>query len=141
MGSWHANIIFINRKKCVVFVNNKTLINFIITGLRKSDFMNLMEIFRDHLRNFLNNNHIPDDIKTEIAREYTDSLAYSPTHSKVVLGHLNDLVENYKIQMIYKTDISAKATDSIVNQLNRMPMGSKNYKYAIDSFNEMFDIK
>ena len=30
LGSWHANLIHINRKKCVLFVNDKTLFNFIL---------------------------------------------------------------------------------------------------------------
>ena len=29
LGSWHANLIHIDRRKCVLFTNDKTLFNFL----------------------------------------------------------------------------------------------------------------
>ena len=34
LGSWHANLIHIDRRKCVLFVNDKTLFNFTESNIR-----------------------------------------------------------------------------------------------------------
>ena len=33
LGPWHANLIYIDRRKCVLFVNDNTLFNFIAPDL------------------------------------------------------------------------------------------------------------
>lgn len=35
LGSWHANLIYIDGKKCLLFVNDKTLFNFIVPDISR----------------------------------------------------------------------------------------------------------
>ncbi len=49
LGSWHANLIHIDRKKCVLFVNDKTLFNFIVPDVSRSQIKGLSGLFRDYL--------------------------------------------------------------------------------------------
>ncbi|TCP28733.1 hypothetical protein EV207_11645 [Scopulibacillus darangshiensis] len=42
--SWHADLFLVNRKKCVLVLNNKTRYNFVLYGLKKPDLKNLDEI-------------------------------------------------------------------------------------------------
>ena len=53
IGPWHANLIYVFGKKCVVFVNDKTLFNFIVTGVTRTQIKTLSEIFNKNLSSAL----------------------------------------------------------------------------------------
>ena len=44
-GPWHANLIHIDQRKCVLFVNDKTLFNFIVPDLSKAQIRDLDKLF------------------------------------------------------------------------------------------------
>jgi hypothetical protein len=46
LGQRHANLLYINRRKCVLFVNDKTLLNFVILDIDHSQIRELPEHFR-----------------------------------------------------------------------------------------------
>ena len=54
LGSWHANLIHIDRRKCVLFVNDKTLFNFIAP-----------DVYRTEIRN-LNNHNKPSALRSPV---------------------------------------------------------------------------
>jgi hypothetical protein len=35
LGSWHANLLHIDRRKCILFANDRTLFNFIVADLKR----------------------------------------------------------------------------------------------------------
>lgn len=42
IGPWHANLIRIKRRKCLLFTNDRTLYSFLVPGYKKrDDFHNL----------------------------------------------------------------------------------------------------
>ena len=53
LGSWHANLIYIDRKKCLLFVNDKTLFNFIVPDISRAQIKELSNIFRVNLESVL----------------------------------------------------------------------------------------
>ena len=46
LSSWHANLLRIDRRKCVLFTHDTTLYSFFVPGLKKPDFKNIREVFR-----------------------------------------------------------------------------------------------
>ena len=50
LGQWHANLIHINRKKCVLFANDKTLINFIVPDVSRAEIRELDVMFKEVFR-------------------------------------------------------------------------------------------
>lgn len=36
---WHAHLFLLNRRKCVLVMNNETRYNFVLHGLKKQDFL------------------------------------------------------------------------------------------------------
>ena len=52
LGPWHANLIRIERRKCILFTNDRTLYSFLVPGVKKTDD------FHDHfLMNMLDRLH------------------------------------------------------------------------------------
>lgn len=139
LGPWHANLLYINGKKCVLFVNDKTLFNFIATGITKAQIKELSNIFVTLLGSALAHENIPEAIKNEILSEYSE-MAYKNTDNKSVLGSINDLAFHYKYLIQTEGGINSPVIPEIISKLNHMPMGAIDYKYSIVALRDAYEI-
>ena len=132
LGAWHANLLYINRRKSVLFVNDKTLYSFIFIRLSRAEIRELANVFTVGFRlNLLLEGFSEAQIE-EIMQEYT-SIQFAKTDNKSVLGSMNDLAFHYK----YHLEVDGEGELSrIVHKLNRMPMGALKYAYPIDKLRE-----
>ena len=140
LGPWHVNLIFINGKKCVLFVNDKTLFNFIAAGVTKSQIRELSSIFISLLNCVLVHEQIPEPVIEEILSEYKE-IDYKSTDNKSVLGSVNDLAFHYKYLIQSEGGVHSYLVPNIISQLNRMPMGAIKYKYSIEALKEIYGIQ
>ena len=60
------------------------------------------------------------------------SIEYDKTHSKSVLGSMNDYAYQYKYYVQ-----NGEFLPDIIHKLNRTPMGALNYNYPIELLHEM----
>ena len=95
LGPWHANLIQLNRCNCVLFVNDKTLFNFIVPDLSRAQIRELDKLFKDYLSCVLADAGMAEADRAKILSEY-DELGYANTNSKSILGSMNDLAFHYK---------------------------------------------
>ena len=140
LGSWHANLLHIDGKKCILFVNDKTLFNFIVTNVKRKEIKNLSIIFNEHLIYTLSSVNLMDKAKEEIINEYS-VINYSKTNSKKVLGSMNDLAFHYKHHILSEGGIFSALVPNIIKKLNHMPMGMLNYKYSSESLKLLYENK
>ena len=137
LGSWHANLIFINRKKCILFCNDKTLFNFIIPDVTKKQIQNLEALFKEHLSCVLSAEGFTDSTLSKIMSEY-ESIGYANTSSKSVLGSMNDLAFHYKHSILEAGGCHSYLIPNIISQLNHMPMGAIEYVYSIEALKALY---
>ena len=72
LGQWHANLIYISRKKCVLFVNDKTLINFIVPDVPRAEIRELDNMFKEIFRCVLVSEGFKDETVDQIMSEYSE---------------------------------------------------------------------
>ena len=53
LGNWYVNISTIDRRKTFLFVNERTLLSFILYGIKKSNIANMHEMFLKALNQLL----------------------------------------------------------------------------------------
>lgn len=139
LGPWHANLIYIDGKKCVLFVNNRTLFNFIAPDVSRVQIRELNALFKDGLKNVLAGENLEDAIEERICAEYAE-VAYGNANNRSVLGSMNDLASHYKFHILREGGISSPAIPSIISRLNRMPMGAIGHGYPIEALRAMYQI-
>ena len=139
LGSWHANLIYINKKKCVLFTNDKTLFNFIVTSVSRADIKGLSKMFIENLKCILADEGLDEASFKRILAEYSD-IGYAKTISKSVLGSMNDLAFHYKLLIIEAGGVNSYLVPSIIKKLNHMPMGAINYGYPIEALRAMYAV-
>ena len=140
LGSWHANLLLIDRRKCVLFVNDKTLFNFIIPGVKKAELVKLDDHFKSYLQCILADEGFDKTICDQIQQEY-DTIGFANTNNKSVMGSMNDLAFNYTLSIQQDGGVNRCMLPKIVHQLNRMPMGALKYQYAITALQSLYGLQ
>lgn len=94
LGNWYANLLRIERRKCILFTNEKTIYTFLIPAVLKKDLMNIKGLFLSHLSYNLQYEGFGPEVIDRIRQEYQE-IGFAKTVSRRVLGFMNDLAHNY----------------------------------------------
>lgn len=138
LGPWHANLIYIDRRKCVLFVNDRTLFNFIVPDVSRPQIRNLANMFRENLQAVVASEGFSPAVQLAIRAEYRE-VAFAKSSSKSVLGSMNDLAFHYTYHVLEAGGVHSPMIPDIIKQLNRMPMGPLEYVYAIEELKSLYE--
>ena len=138
LGSWHVNLIYIDGKKCLLFVNDKTLFNFIVADIPRAQIKKLSSIFKATLECVFSDEDVPEKTINKIMSEY-ESIQYANTNNKSVMGSMNDLAFHYKYHIQSEGGVHSYAVPSIIKKLNRMPMGALEYVYSVEALKAVLE--
>jgi len=126
IGSWYANIIRTDGRKCLLFVNDKTLFTFMIPAIKKAHLVKFRKTFIDNLRLNLSFLGVHEKAINKIC-DIGDEIIISKTISKSVLGSMNDYARLYKSKI---KSVNGELIDDIVKinlEMNTTPMGALGY--------------
>ncbi len=130
LNSWHANIFLLNRRKNIVFMNDKSRLSVTIFGIKKAQYKDLQNIFVQELKQYL----VSEGIDERIVESYThegEQMVISTTNNRSVIGTLNEII--YVMKEIDK-DFSDNIDQNQWN--NRFIYKAIDYKYPIEVFKE-----
>lgn len=140
LGSWHANLLLIDRRKCVLLVNDKTLFNFIIPDVKREHIRRLDTLFRDFLQCMLAEEAFSEALSAQILQEY-ETVGFADTNNRSVMGSMNDLAFHYQFLIQREGGVHSAMVPRIIHDINRMPMGALKYGYAIDALRSLYDLQ
>ena len=132
LGPWHANLIHIDRRKCVLFVNDKTLFNFIVPDVSRENIRALEKLFTSYLSCIIADEGFEEADREKMLSEY-DEIGFANTNSKSVLGSMNDLAFHYKYSILESGGVHSPEVPEIIRRLNRMPMSAIKEVFPIDA--------
>jgi len=129
LGAWYVNQIIINRRKVLVFMNEKTLLSFIVIGVKKSKTIkdDFAAIFLHHFFNFMKSMKFPLSKMEQIMNDYQDT-QFCKTYSRQALGNLNDLAFLYEHMIYDHGGFESCDISDIILKLNDMPQKSLGHK-------------
>jgi hypothetical protein len=133
--SWHANLLRIDRRKCVLFTHDRTLYSVFAPALKKPEFEHLDEVFGQRLFKALMWDELP---QTQIERmlEACRMIRFTRSSNRSVLGSMNDM--RFQIGW-YIDDGGGLANIDLAqfhHRLNRIPFGAIGYAYPVERFQE-----
>jgi hypothetical protein len=139
LGQWHANLIYINRRKCVLFVNDKILLNFIVPDVPRAEIRKLDEMFITILRCVLVSEGFSTKATEIILSEYSE-IKFGKSNNRSVLGSVNDLAFHYEHSILECGGPHSSEVPAIIARLNRMPMrASVGYIYPIEELGKLIE--
>jgi hypothetical protein len=131
LGNWYANLIRIDRRRCLLFTNEKTLYTFLIPKVLKANLKNIEQEFLINLSYNLQYEGFRLDVINRVIREYQE-MGFTKTASKKVLGSMNQLAFEYEVLVEQKEGLENIGILELNKHLNRTIMGALKYKYPIE---------
>lgn len=97
LGDWNGHIFWVDKRKCLIFMHNKTNYSIFLSDIVKMDLKKLPELFKNRLLEQLTNDKIID--KTE--KSFVDKLCgeltiYKTNNDRRILGMINDFIHIFK---------------------------------------------
>jgi hypothetical protein len=139
LGNWYANLIRIDRKKCLLFTNEKTLYSFLIPNVKKATLKNIVDEFRVNVSFNLQSERFSLDVINKAMQEYSE-IGFAKTASRQVLGSMNQIAFEYEIRVQMKEglgNIRILETNRDMNKTLRTMLEGKKYFYPIEALIEV----
>lgn len=138
IGNWYCNLFRFNRRKCLIFTNEKTLYTFFVYGVKKKDIDSLPQLFRENLVLNLNQSGFDDKIIDIVVAEYKE-IVVCKTANKSVLASMNDFVRHFTFRLEDTPELSEREIVITGYLSNETPMGALKYRYPVEVMKDLID--
>ncbi|MBI5847738.1 MAG: hypothetical protein HZB31_07300 [Nitrospirae bacterium] len=136
LGNWYANLLRIDRRKCILFTNEKTLYSFLITKVKKENLQNIFDEFLFNLNMNLQAEGFSLEVITKVMSEYTD-MGFAKTASKTVLGAMTQLMFEIEILIEMKEGLENVKVLEMNKNINRSLMRGSRHLHPIEMLQEL----
>lgn len=130
-SGWHANLLRIDRRKCVLFTHDPTLFSFVRCGLTRPDFAQFPEVFGQGLFATLNQSGF-DQAAIERMLDQNSEVRYAKTNNRRVLGSMNDMKQILEWSIQSAGGLAHADLDDLTRMLNQTPFKLIDYDHPID---------
>jgi hypothetical protein len=131
LGDWYANLLRIDRRKCVIFTSERTLLTFLMVALDRDAIRDYATLFQSGLRQLLRSEGFALEAIDRVLDEYR-VLALAPTTDRSVLGSLTDLTRMAAALVQHHGGLSGSDRDVINHELNLTPMSRLQMRSPLD---------
>lgn len=138
LGSWYANLLRIERRKCLLLTNEKTLYSFLVPAVLKENLRNIGQEFLVHLLLNLKYEGFSPEVLEKVRSEY-QKIGFSKTANRSVLGSMNDLAYQYEVHIHMEGGFENINILQINHKINRTPMSAIGYLYPIEVLKKLME--
>jgi len=133
VGNWHANLLRIDRRKCVLFTHDMTLFSVFVAGLKRDDFEHIDQVFGQAMFKTM---LLFDFEQAEIERmlDWSEHNIYAKTNSRSVLGSMNDMA--FHIDYHIHADGGLAHAD-LHRRINQIPFKAVGFKFPVEGLKEL----
>ena len=137
LGDWYANLIEPGDDTCVLFVNDRTFINFVIDFRSADTTSSFISSFMLGLSCLLSELGTPRDTRERMLSDY-DDISFGNTNNRSVLGTMNQLAFEYSFLITDVGGIHSAQVPAIMLQENRTPVKLLKWKYPVEALRALY---
>lgn len=144
LSDWNAHLFFVDKRKCIVFVNNLTTYSIFLTGIVKKDLKNFEYLFFHRLEEQIKHDKLFNKL------EYAESFfqvqkltLFKTNNDRKTMGRINDFTYNFKGNCFYRynhiNDINLVYENGLINTTPTGKPGEikKTWSSPIENMNEI----
>ena len=131
IGDWHANLIRVDRRKCVLFTHDRTLFSLFVPGLTKPDFVRIEDIFGQRLFKSLLSEGF-SQAQIELFLDDLRDIQFAKTNNRSILGSMTDLAFQINFSIDHYGGLARADITELNHELNRIPMSAIEQIHAIE---------
>jgi hypothetical protein len=136
LGNWYANLLRIDRRKCLLFTNEKSLYTFLISKVLKANLKNIEQEFLIHLSYNLQYEGFGLEVINRVMQEYQE-IGFAKTSNRQVLGSMNEFAFQYEVLIEEKEGLENIGILELNKHINRTIMGAIKYKHPIEALKKL----
>ena len=136
LGNWYANLLRIDRRKCLLFTNEKSMYTFLIPKVLKANLKNIEQEFLIHLSYNLQNEGFGLEVINRVMQEYQE-IGFAKTSNRQVLGSMNELTFQYEVLIEQTEGLENIGILELNKLINRTIMGALKYKHPIEALKNL----
>ena len=133
--SWHANLLRIDRRKCVLFTHDATLYSVFVPGLKKPEFEHLDDVFGQRLFKALLWDEFPQ-IQIERMLDACRTIRFARSNNRSVLGSMNEMRFHIEVDIEDAGGLDRVDLADLHHRLNRTPWSAVGYRYPVEGLRE-----
>lgn len=140
LGAWYVNEFKVQRKKCLIVMNERTLLSFILFGVRNGNTRKdiLPEMCLHGIVQLLQFEGFSSETIVKIIED-GQSKVYAKTDNRKVLGNMNDLVWMYEHMIWHGGGLENCDLTALIQKMNRTPQRNLGWSYSIDLVREILE--
>ena len=131
LNEWYANLFKIGRRKCLLFVNPRTLYAFPILGVRKPDFLDFGKLFLKAFLLHMTEERILDEKLNERLHNYC-AVVIGKTNNRSTLGSMNDLIYHCEAEILDNGGLAECDPINIGRRINRIPFKANEWRFSVE---------
>ena len=132
-SEWYGNLLWLDRRKCILFTHAETLFSFLVADVLKADVSPIGPFLVSRVEFELATEELPVDLFGRLDR---DSVHIAKTASRSILGSMNDLAFQWEHTVEASGGLESTDVAGTNRRLRRMPMGAIRYAHPIDLVRE-----
>jgi len=136
LGNWYANLIRIDRKKCLLFTSEKTLYSFLIPGVKKENLKNIQDEFLINLNLNLQAESFSIGVINKVMQEYQE-IGFAKTASKHILGAMTQISFEYEVLIQMKEGLENVKVLDMNRDINRIILRGIKYLHPIEAMRDL----
>ncbi|WAJ70232.1 DUF6933 domain-containing protein [Catenovulum adriaticum] len=144
LGQWHANLVVIQRRRCIMFVHDITRFGLIIPCVQKVDFANLDNLFIDIFINTLLKLDYPFAV-VDAASQLLTPFKYDSHCNRSVQGTMRVMISQIEhlvwVDNIKVSELNPCSTSAWVNEMPCTVKGQKEVIWPIKAMKEFIQAK
>jgi hypothetical protein len=130
-GDWYGHIFSIDRRKCIIFINEPTLFVCFAAGVNKAQYRNIAQYFVEVLKSTLQITSFTAK-ETECILGFHADLTIGKTINRSTMGSLNNRVTDTKCMVDYFGSLEDCKEETITTSLNQTPMKAIGYSSGLE---------
>jgi hypothetical protein len=97
LGDWNGHLFTIDKKRSLIFMNNRTCYSLVMTNVLKKDMKDIKQVFKERLIRQLDHDlNINERQEIKIRHELADIVLSKSNNDKKIIGTINHHVDNLK---------------------------------------------
>ena len=135
---WYLNLLWVDRKKCLLLTHAGTLFSIFVAEVRKADLAPIGPYVVNTVMGELHSEGLPPDA---LGRLDPDGVCLARTASRRTLGFMNDIATHCRFEIAYAGGLVHADTRALNHHLRRTLNNHGGYAYPIDRVAERLDAR
>jgi len=128
---WHANLLRIDRRKCLLFTHDTTLFSLFVPCLTKPDFKHFTDLFGQALFKAMRQFDFSQS-QIENMLDRCQDIQVGRTNSRSVLGSMNDMKQMIEWSVYDQGGLAKTNMVELTHMLNYTPFKAIGHSYPVE---------